>query len=560
MVKIVLVLFLILGIFCTSNDVATGGDDIANGYIQANCIDTLFNNISGASADLVGVYLTNEGDSSFYSSSDITDEAGICRFINVPDGQYVLTVKDTILNRGAIKTRITVNGDSIISSEALVLKKQSPIKGRIANYDQESLINVIVPGVLKSFKPDNNGFYTISNMYLGNYDICLISDSIINYLSLNIKSADGDTIYIRDIDFASSVSTSNGSVDIYEQDSENSFQIVPKYYDPQNEPAWYEDHDFNLVDYYENVDGKDSLLPQWHFPVIIGISDSTFKHFNSDSSSIADMIINQFQEASNIFNLATISGKINFSVDSIYLITEDPNNEAITPPAGFALRLIYDAFHEVATGNSLWGPENKCGVYAYSPTDPGGMFGDIGMRYLMWTLARSRGCFYMELCDIDSSKNLYNGEGFYLPNYIMTMRSLDVWSPTNEMIMNFTTNTLWPEAHIELNNFPNSVELLFVDDNLSPISGLNINIYASRQSDFTLLDSVYYSGIADSNGKFSFPERPFINVNENDIDYPTYLIEAMGNNDTTRIWFPVHEVIDNCFLEKKSSYIKTIIL
>lgn len=552
-------LFVIL-MSCTTNDMASGGDDVANGYIQANSIDTLFNNVIGAEAELVGVFITEAGDSSFYNSITLTDASGICRFSNVPNGHYVLTIKDTISKRGAIKTRLTVENDSLISSEALIVRKQATVKGRIANWSTDKDVSIHIPGVSGVFSPDVNGFFTIPDLYIGDYDICLISQSIVNYLTVSVKPGSSDTIYLRDINFAEDLTEASSIYSFYDNDIERSYQIVPLYYDPQDEPSWYDDHDFTQVDYLEVVEGSDTLKTIWHFPMIVAVSDSTLLHYGSDSTALITLINNQINVASDIFNLAKIDGKVKFSVDSIYFFSDVPNTELVNPPLDYALKLIYDAAKQSTIGNALWGPETKAGIYSYSPDDPGGMFGDEGMKSLLWILARSRECFYIELCSVDSSKDAITGEGFYIPDYILNYESISNWSPTSEVIMNFTATDLQPTAHLAYKRFPDTISLQIEDSNLIPLSNVNVEIFAASYLEYTIKDSIAYSGITNGNGLFTLPENPFLNDSKNNPKHTNLLIRTISSGDTLYKWLPLYEVIDSCFTDNIPHYKKRIVL
>lgn len=555
------ILIVLVLISCTNNDVASGGDDVANGYIQANCIDSLFNNISGAEANLVGVFLTEEGDSSFYTAKVISDAAGICRFEEVPNGHYVLTIVDSSSNRGAIQSRITIEDDSLINSEALILRKRSTIKGRLFNWSENGGSSIVVPGIFGSYTPDTEGFYTIPYMFIGNYDLCIITDSVTNYLTLSVKNSDNDTIYIRDVEFTENLSEASSIYDFYEHNMERSYQITPIYYEPQDEPVWYENHDFTMVDYLEIVEGSDTLLAQWNLPVIVGISDTTVKHYGNDSTALVTLIKKQMSDASEVFSHAKINGRINFSVDSVYIYTGISNSQLIEPPTGFTVRILYDVYKDSLESYSLWGPETRVGKYSFSPSDTGGMFGEKGLGYLMWILGRSRECFYIGLCEVKNYKDSITGKGFYLPEYVMNISSLSNWSNTSNLALNYSANNLKPETHFIFKYLPDTISLAIEDINQTRLENVIIQIFGSSQdAGFSISDSILYSGVSNSNGIFTFPEEPFLNDNKDDADYPTLLIRTINTLDTTYTWFPLFEVIDSCFVNKFSSYTKRIIL
>lgn len=546
-----------ISLSCTSDDISSGGTDIANSYAEIHVVDGTGSSVENINVTLTGVIITESGDSNFYSQTTSSDINGIAKFNEIPNGYYATIATDSVNKKGAILSKFSIEGDSIIVSKSLTLKNISPLKGRIANKSTLSNVSIVVPGMPGKITPDANGFYIIDNMFKGEYDICFISDSIVNYLNISVKDSVIDTIYIRDINFTELLNDKSIAYDFYEHNLNRSYQIEPEFYAPQDEPAWYGEHDFNLVDY---IKSEDDPLYLWRYPLLVGVSDTTLKHFGNDSTVMITLIKDHIKRVSDNFNMADISGSIEFSVDSVYFFSGNVSVEKIAVPSGYNARLLYEAFKDSNESVLSWNSSDRVGTYAISPSDEGGVFGDYGLAFLTAMLGWSRGAFYLTPCEVSGVKNEVNGVDFKLPAYVMNIDDFSNWSSTNSMIINFTGNDIQPSPDIATERLPKAISLRIVDSLLNPVSGVSVDIYVRTPFDNSVIDSIVYTGTSDSNGVYNFIENPFVDTSDTTTRYNNLLIRTIANIDTVFNWFPVIEVIDSCFIDIPQEYTKEIII
>lgn len=551
-----IIILLVFNIFCTSDNVSSGGTDVANSYANIQCVDSLGNKLKGVNVTLTGVLITESGDSSFYSESQRTNNYGIVNFKEIPEGNYAITAIDSEVDLGAIISKLTVYKDSTIINKLMTLKHRAPLKGRIANINDFSNISIIIPGIKGSIQPDVQGFYYIDNMFVGEYDICYISNNSINYLNISVSKEVSDTVYIRDINFSESINDKSISYDFYSKTLTKSYQIEPQYYAPQQEPLWYEDHDFSIVEYIKDEDDPKYI---WRYPILVGISDTTLKYYGNDSSVMVTLIKDQLDKVSANFNSADIGGIIEFAIDSVYFFVGDVQLEKNPVSDKFSVRLLYEAFKDSSENFASWIANSRVLTYAYSASDSGGVFGERGLRFLTALFGWSRGAYYLEHVEVSSANNEVNGESFKLPDYVMTIRDYSNWSATNSMVINYTGSEMRPSSDIATDRFPDSISLYFTDSQLSSIDNVMVDIYSKDYATSIVKDSVLYSGTAGADGVFNFTNNPFVNIDSTVICH-NLLIRSINGNDTAYTWFPMYEVIDSCFIEVPTNYTKKIIL
>lgn len=550
-----LLILIILINSCSSDNTASGGTDVSNSFAEIHVTDASGKNIPNADVSVTGVIISESGDSNFYYQNTITNNNGIALFNDIPDGNYAVVATDSITKKGAILSKLNIEGDSITISKSLILKKSSPIKGRIANNSNFSNISIIVPGVQGAITPDVNGFYTLENMFVGEYDICYITNSVVNYLNISVKDSAVDTIYIRDISITETLNEKSIVYNYYDNVMDKSYQIEPEYYAPQDEPAWYEDHDFTIVEYIKT---EDDPLYIWRFPILVGVSDTTLKYFGNDSSVMAILIKDQIGKVSDIFNMANFSGEIEFSVDSIYFFSGNVTQQKVATPNDFSLRLLYEANRDSAEIFANWITEERVATYAFRPDEYDGFFGDVGLAYLSMMFGWSRGAIYLVPMNVKAVNNEVNSDSFVVDNYVMSKVGAQEWSATNTLILNFAGNDLQPSPDISYERFPHAISLRTIDGSLNPISNVNIEVFVNESYNNSIPDSVIYEGISDSEGLFNFIENPFMDISDTTARYNNLLIRTINNGDTSYNWFPKTEVIDSCFTDASSSYTKVL--
>lgn len=541
---------------CTSDNVSSGGTDVANGYANIQCVDSLGNKLVGVDVTLTGVVITENGDSSFYTDRQISNSLGFVNFEEIPEGNYAITAINSEIDLGAIISKLTIYKDSTIINKLMTLKGRAPIKGRIVNVNNYSNISIIIPGVKGTIKPDSLGFYLIDNMFVGEYDVCYVSSNTVNYLNIHVSKEAADTIYIRDIIFSESANSASHIYDFYSKSLSNAYQIEPQYYAPQQEPLWYEDHNFNLVEYIKNEDDPKYI---WRYPILVGISDTTLKHYGNDSSVMVTLIKDQISKVSANFNGADLDGEMEFAVDSVYFFNGDVELEKISVPDKYSVRLLYEAFRDSSQNFASWIASSRVLTYAYSVNDSGGVFGERGLRFLTALFGWTRGAYYLQQVEISSANNEVNGESLKLPDYVMTIRDYDNWSPTNVMVINFTGNELSPSSDVTSDRFPDSISIEFVNNQLNTIENVSVEIFGKDYQTSVVKDSILYSGITGANGVFDFIENPYV-ASDSTIILHNLLIRSIYLNDTTYTWFPMYEIIDSCFIDIPTKYTKRITL
>lgn len=552
-----LYLLILITVFCTSDNISSGGTDIANSYAEIHVVDAAGSSVENINVTLMGVIITETGDSNFYLQTRASNNYGIATFDEIPDGHYAAIANDSINNKGAILSKITIEGDSITVSKSLTLKSKSPLKGRIVNRNDLSNISIVVPGIEGKIAPDSNGFYVIDNMFRGEYDICFVSDSIVNYLNISVKDSVIDTIYIRDINFAETLNEKSVIYNYYEDDMAKSYQIEPQYYAPQDEPLWYEDHDFSIVDYIKT---EEDPLYIWRYPILVGVSDTTLRYYGNDSIVIVTLIKDQINKVSDVFNMANLSGKIEFSVDSVYFFSGNVDLEKIATPQDFSLRLLYEANRDSTEIFANWITAERVATYAFRPNEYDGFFGKVGLAYLTMMFGWSRGTIYLIPMNVKNINNEVNGDSFIVDDYVMSKVGAQEWSATNSMIIDYSGNSLHPSPDIAYERFPHNISLKTVDSSLVPLGNVNVEVFVNRKSDNSLADTVIYGGLTNSEGLFTFTENPFMDIVDTTERYNNLLIRTIYNGDTSYNWFPKIEVVDSCFINAPTTYTKQIII
>lgn len=550
-----LLYIILLIISCSSDNTASGGTDVSNSFAEIHVVDALGNNISNADVSVTGVIISESGDSNFYYQTTVSNINGIASFSDIPDGYYAIVAIDSSTKKGAILSKLEIEGDSNTISKSLILKNSSPIKGRIVNKSNFSNISVVVPGVPGAITPDANGFFTLENMFIGEYDICFVTNSVVNYLNISVKDSVIDTIYLRDINITETLTEKSIAYNYYDDAVDKSYQIEPEYYAPQDEPAWYENHDFTIVEYIKT---EDDPLYQWKFPILVGVSDTTLKYFGNDSSVIATLIKDQIGKVSDIFNMADLSGEIEFSVDSIYFFTGSVSQEKIATPNNFSLRLLYEANRDSTEIFANWITDERVATYAFRPDEYDGFFGEVGLAYLTMMFGWSRGAIYLIPMNVKAANNEVNSDSFVVDDYVMSKVGAQQWSATNTMIINFSGNNLQPSPEISYERLPQNISVKTVDSSLVPLANINIEVFVSRSSNNSIADSVIYQGISNTEGVYTFTENPFMDITDTTARYNNLLIRTINNGDTSYNWFPKTEVIDSCFIDAPSSYTKVL--
>ena len=538
-------------------DPIAGGSDMPNGNVEIAVLDENANPVTGKSASLTGIIITETGDSIVITRSAVSDSNGMCTFRNVPNGKYVIYSYDSANATGAVLSKVEKITDDLFLDDALVLKPVLDVKGRMllkAGMDYSSAI-VVVPGLNKRSSVDSEGFYSFNGIPQGQYDISFIYERIVNYLPVTIENPlNDDSAFIEDAAYATLVSEASNIYSFYSHKLDKAFSIVPKKYEAGQHPSWYEGKDFSLVTYFDIV--ADTLKPVWKFPVIVGVTARTAQYYGG-LNAIKVLIADHIESINEIFgNAVDLKGTIAYSIDSVYQISGTVDDENVEPPKGMAFRLIYDGYDEGTFGN--WVKATRVICHNSSPETGDGMFGNDALLSVLWEFGLSRGCTSLYKLQVDADKNPINHEAYVGPTCIMNSTSTSVWSRYSVNIMNYYANRFSIEPRIIYYAFPKKIGILITNSSGSPFAGVTVNLYGVQYSTNTVEEPAVLSGTTDSNGELLFNENPFKQGNPDDIIYPNFLVSVVNGQDTTYAWFPFTDAGNAWFANPDTVFYKHI--
>lgn len=538
-------------------DPIAGGSDMPNGNVEIAVLDENSNPVTGKSASLTGVIITETGDSIVVARGAVSDSNGICTFQDVPNGKYVICSYDSANSTGAVLSKVEKITDNLILDDALVLKPVVDVKGRLllkTGMDYSSAFAVI-PGINKNSGIDSDGFYNFGGVSQGQYDITFIYERIVNYLPVNIENPLNDnTAFIEDAAFATQVNEASNIYSFYSHRLDKAFSIIPKKYEVGQQPQWYEGKDFSLVTYFEIV--ADTLKPVWKFPLIVGVTAQTAQYYGG-LNAIKVLIVNHIKMINDIFNNPVgLNGTIDYYVDSVYQISGAVDDENVEPPKGIGFRLIYDGYGEGTFGN--WVKATRVICHNSSPETGDGMFGNDALPSVLWEFGLSRGCTSLYKFKVDADKNPINHEAYEGSVSIMNSTSTSVWSKYSVNIMNYYANRFSIEPRIIYYAFPEKTGIVVTNSAGSPITGVTLNLYGVQWSTNTVEEPVVLLGTTDGNGEFLFIDNPFKQGNPDDIIYPNFLVSAVHGQDTMYAWFPFSEAGNAWFADPDTVFFKHI--
>jgi len=117
------------------------------------------------------------------------------------------------------------------------------------------------------------------------------------------------------------------------------------------------------------------IKPTWHFRVIAGVTAQTLQYYGNKMDSVIGLIDQQMKNVNSNFNTSGVfSGNFNFYVDTVYPFSTSPvTNEFKKPPAGYAFRLIYNAYGDSAEGGFY--PDSLTAYHVKDVSSGGKLFG-----------------------------------------------------------------------------------------------------------------------------------------------------------------------------------------
>jgi len=153
-----------------------------------------------AIVSLFDVRIIDQHDSILKTYSTTTSRNGYFILQGVPDGQYLLYIYD--VSRGKCDLScVKKMQTSLQLGEPVVLKSLVTLKGRVISTEKVDWIKIIVPGFGAATKPDVNGWYVLSDVPAGNYELAFVRGKSVEYLHVNITDDIKDTVLIRDFYF-----------------------------------------------------------------------------------------------------------------------------------------------------------------------------------------------------------------------------------------------------------------------------------------------------------------------------------------------------------------------
>lgn len=255
LLKCTIALFLTTLLFCSKDANIAGGVDDTGNFLTGFVFDQASIPQSNCEVTLKTVVMTEFGDSIIASWNSLTDSTGEFSFKEVSNGTYIVTAKTNSVRSG-ILSRIKVSNDSVLTLDTCIVDTHIVIKGRILGLDENEIKSVIVtiPGteVNSTISPD--GFYIISGLPIGSYDLSFCLGNTVNYVPISIKASAKDTIFVKDVVFAGDSSNADNIYSYYDHTMNNTFSVLPKEHQLGFEPSWYLNKDFMSVDYFSVSD------------------------------------------------------------------------------------------------------------------------------------------------------------------------------------------------------------------------------------------------------------------------------------------------------------------
>lgn len=298
--------------------------------------------------------------------------------------------------------------------------------------------------------------------------------------------------------------------------------------------------------------------PVWQFPSVVGFSQNLADHFGG-FDIIKDSIIKQFTDANTAFNAPNVfNGTFRFAPDSFYIISGAINDEAIAPPSGYALRVIYDGLQEGSLGANSYTNQWVC--HRYDVNGSGGMFGEQAQNLLNWLFGLLRGCKPLDDVKVLPQNNPLNGQGFDPVASIMSNpNEAGPWDTYNTHVINYNSDKFSVLPHIKYTAFPASMGIYVESNGGLPVENAAVKLYGVI-IDVGYVDSsdVILSGQTDINGEFEFSKNPYLNNANDRFDYDNILASAVNGTDTAWAWMPFYDASNAWFADPDTVFRTTI--
>lgn len=532
----------------TSN---AGGSDLPNGKINVSVsIPDSLENLT--TVTIKSLEITPNGEKVIYIDEKEITQTTEFKFEHVPSGNYIITATSSDSALMAISSKVLLENENEIVYKQLDLLSKTNIVGRVPN---STNCSVLIPGLGRSVSVDAEGFYTLNNVPKGEFEIVFLENNILSFVSIEVKENSSlDTLFIQDIDIVQDSNEVEQEFNLYDNSFSLSAYVEPKYYNIGEKPEWYSGKDFSQVNYLK-IDTSDVIeTPIWHFPIIAGVTKATSDYYGG-FNAVSDSIQNHIQKLDSLFNIEGLIGDIRYTLDSVYLIEVHPDSEVVEPPAGFAVRLLYDGYSESTRGNWI---KNQRVIIHNSSAENTGSFSDNAMVPFMWEFGLFRGCSYLTATEIQASKNMVNGTSFNAPATVMNLKSTTEWIDANIHLMNHSAGEFSIVPAMTLSAFPDIIGIRIMDYDNNPMSGIRINIYGVEPFPDSLNNIADFSGLTDSEGKFTLGENPFVTEDNLQHVFDNLLIEVDDGNNKFYTWLPQYKMYEWWFEHPGEEFYLTV--
>jgi hypothetical protein len=307
------------------------------------------------------------------------------------------------------------------------------------------------------------------------------------------------------------------------------------------------------------IDITDTITkPVWLFPCVVGFTQNLADYFGGQNN-IKDSIIKQFNASNTVFNAPDVfTGHVRYRADSFYIIPGAVNDEAVAPPSGFALRIIYDGLREGTLGANSYA--NRWVCHSRRVTDPGGAFGEQGQNLLNWLFGLIRGSKPLDDLKVLPQNNSLNGQGFDpVPSIMSNPSEAGPWDAYNINVINHYKDTFQLGPDIKLSSFPPTMGVYVESNAGQPVNNAAISLYGVVVDAGNVNSSTFiFSGTTGTGGEYVFSDNPYLNSAQTMYDYDNILISAIQGQDTAWAWIPFYDPGNAWFAKSDTVFRQTI--
>ena len=487
----VLVIIILLQIMHCSNMFAGGGSGAGNSAVVGNVYTKPNTPVPNSIVKVIPEKYNPVTDSSLpYELIDTTDADGSFQIAVSKVGTYNIIASDSD------------SLQKVLEKDIQVTEKDTVVKA----------LYIVDPGALQIIMPDTMdtvyGYVYIegTEIYRELTNATIYSDSTISVMLNSVPAGPLPEVIYREISLLIS-----DTVIVLSNDT-----IIIEFPDTTNKPIW-------------------------RFPCVVGIAQNTSDHFGG-FDIIKDSIIKQFNDANTTFNTPNVfNGTLRFAADSFYIITGSIDAEAIEPPAGFALRVIYDGLMEGGLIANSYSERWICHKYHVDST--GGMFGERAQHLLNWLFGLMRGGKPLDDVKVLAQNNPLNNQSFDPVASIMSHpEQAGPWDTYNTHVINYNSDKFSVLPHIKYTAFPASMGIYVESNGGLPVENAAVKLYGVI-IDAGYIDSndIILSGQTDINGEYEFSKNPYLNNAQDYFNFDNILISAIKDQDTAWAWIPFYD-------------------